>query len=540
MKSVVTIEQAMRDGKLFGAGLGDLATWRTWRTALKAAFGRPLVEDEERDVFTAIAGARRPPQGRVRELWAIIGRRGGKSRVAALIAAYIALFEPHHLARGETGMVLVLAASRVQAQVVFQYVVGMLQASPLLAREIDSITATEIRLRNGVVIATHANGFRTVRGRTLLACVMDEIAFWRDEASAVPDIETYRAVLPALATTHGMLIGISTPYRRSGLLHTKHRHYYGMDDDQILVVQGSSKQFNPTLDEKLIAAAVADDPQAMSEWEAEFRADISAFLDDEVIEAAIDHSRPLELPPRPGLHYRAFVDASGGRSDHYTVSIAHSEAERCIVDVVRGRVPPFDPQQVTREFAALAKEYRCFEVTGDNYAAQWVEQAWRDTGLSYRRSEHPRSDIYQNALPLFTRGIFSLPDHGRLLKELRLLERRTSRMGKDVIDHGRNGSDDYANAVCGAAVLATENKHVSIPASVLAQARIPRRPGGFVDGTRSRRFNYDRANQSSFGELMHRQQIGAVSQPTVRPHGLTGANVASFAEMVAHMKRGGL
>jgi hypothetical protein len=34
------------------------------------------------------------------------------------------------------------------------------------------------------------------------------------------------------------------------------------------------------------------------------------------------------------------------------------------------------------------------------------------------------------------------------------LERATHRGGRDTIDHPRNGSDDLANALCGAAVLA--------------------------------------------------------------------------------------
>ena len=33
--------------------------------------------------------------------------------------------------------------------------------------------------------------------------------------------------------------------------------------------------------------------------------------------------------------------------------------------------------------------------------------------------------------------------------ELRLLERRTHRSGKDTVEHPRNGHDDHANVVCG-------------------------------------------------------------------------------------------
>ena len=108
----------------------------------------------------------------------------------------------------------------------------------MLRKEIESITASEIRLKSGVIIGTHANSFRSIRGRTLLTVVFDEVALWRDEVSATPDIEVYRAALPALMTTKGMLIGISTPYRKIGLLHQKHRDHFGIDGDDVLVVQG--------------------------------------------------------------------------------------------------------------------------------------------------------------------------------------------------------------------------------------------------------------------------------------------------------------
>jgi hypothetical protein len=55
---------------------------------------------------------------------------------------------------------------------------------------------------------------------------------------------------------------------------------------------------------------------------------------------------------------------------------------------------------------------------------------------------------------LFARGGISLPDHPVLLRELRLLERRTHRSGKDSVDHGLRGHDDYANAVLGCAARA--------------------------------------------------------------------------------------
>jgi len=446
-----TIIDAISDPKLLGAALGPPQSWASWRVVLKAAFGLPLTEDEA-GIFASIAGARKPPAHRVRELWAIIGRRGGKSRIAAALACFLAAFTKHRLAPGEVGMVLVLAASRDQAQTVFAYIKGFLSASSMLRREIANVTAAEVTLRNGIVIAVHSNSFRTIRGRTLIAAIFDEVAFWRDEASATPDIEVYRAVLPALATTRGMLVGISSPYRKLGLLHQKHRDHFGADGDEVLVVKGGTRQFNPTLSEQTIETQRQADPTgAAAEWDAEFRSDISTFLDDELVDAAVEYGRPLELSPRPfPAFYRAFTDAAGGTgNDSYTLAIAHKEGEHYAVDLVRGTKGKFDPAQVTKDYAELLKQYRIGSVTGDHYGAEWVAGAWRDAGIVYVPSDIPKSAIYLESLPLFTRGLVRLPDHAKLLRELRLLERRTHRGGKDSVDHPRGGHDDHANAVCG-------------------------------------------------------------------------------------------
>lgn len=218
--------------------------------------------DEERKTFAAISGGRVLPLKRVRELWCIIGRRGGKSRMAAALACYFALFVKHKLAGGERGMVLVLAATTEQARVVFDYTLAFLNSSPVLQKEIASTTRSEIRLRNGIVIAIHANSFRGIRGRTLCACVFDEASWWRDDTTATPDTEVYTAVLPSLITTNGMLVGISSPYRRVGLMHAKHKQYFGVASDDTLVVQGSTLTFNQTLDPEAIAAQQQADPTA--------------------------------------------------------------------------------------------------------------------------------------------------------------------------------------------------------------------------------------------------------------------------------------
>jgi hypothetical protein len=212
----------------------------------------------------------------------------------------------------------------------------------------------------------------------------------------------------------------------------------------------------PRWRETTIERAIADDPEgAGAEWEATFRSDLAAFFDEATIGAAVDRDRPLELPPR-AHQYSAFVDPSGGRHDAFTICIGHEEGESFVADVVRGTKPPFDPQEVVKSYAALLKDYGITEVTGDGYSESWVETAFQDVGIAYQRSELKKSQLYLEALPLFMRGAVSIPDFQPLLRELRLLERSTHRSGRDTVDRSRNGSDDYANALCGCAVHAVK------------------------------------------------------------------------------------
>ena len=83
-------------------------------------------------------------------------------------------------------------------------------------------------------------------------------------------------------------------------------------------------------------------------------------MDDQTIDSCIEYGRPLELPPQPNVIYKAFTDASGGvAADTYTLGISHKDAEGlCILDVIRGTSGKFDPHQVTRDYAALCRDYR--------------------------------------------------------------------------------------------------------------------------------------------------------------------------------------
>ncbi len=81
-------------------------------------------------------------------------------------------------------------------------------------------------------------------------------------------------------------------------------------------------------------------------------------------------------------------------------------------------------------------------------------------GINYEPAESPKSELYRDLLPLINSGAVDLLEHDRLVTQLTSLERRTSRGGRDSIDHAPGAHDDVANAVAGA--LVTAYKELSV------------------------------------------------------------------------------
>ena len=179
----------------------------------------------------------------------------------------------------------------------------------------------------------------------------------------------------------------------------------------MLVVQADTRTMNPTVSQSVIDRAMEIDPiAAHAEYLAVFRSDVGGFMDAELIERAIEPGR-RERAPLPGIHYQAFVDPSGGAHDSFTIAIGHRDGDRHVVDVVRGVKPPFDPSNVVKEFCMLLHQYHLYSVVGDKYSGQWVVEAFRKEGITYKHAECSKSELYLESLPLFAQGVVDLLDY---------------------------------------------------------------------------------------------------------------------------------
>jgi hypothetical protein len=459
MSDRLTIVETLDHPELFAPHFAG-ESWARWRVVLKGLFGLPMTEGDAR-TFHELTGRVDPPCEQAREGWFVCGRRSGKSAVTALVGVFLACFRDYrpHLKAGERATVMLLAGDKKQARTLFRYARGLVESVPMLAAMVQRVSEESISFNSRVDLEIHTCSFRSVRGYTIAAALLDEVAYWYIDG-ANPDSEVVAALRPALATIPGsMLIGLSSPYSRRGVLWTAYERHFGREDSDVLVVQGATRALNPTIPEGVVARAYREDAAvAASEWEAQWRTDVAAFLDAEVVDRAVLRG-VSEIAPEPGRRYFAACDPSGGQHDAYTLAIAHAEGERVVLDLCRGRRAPFDPGDVTREFATICKRYGVSQVRGDKYGGEWPPEAWRANGLSYEPLDMTRSELYLEALPVLMAGRAQLLDQRVLVNELDALERRTGR-GRDVVDHPPRQYDDHANAAAAAIVLASRRRAV--------------------------------------------------------------------------------
>jgi hypothetical protein len=415
----LSLVKAATDPNLFGTALGDLSSWFAWITWMKAISGEklseklkcPLTGKTELEIFKECCGDRDPPTKPVKRAACICGRRSGKSRVASLVSTWKATctnFAPN-LAAGEVAVNINISPDRQQSRLVFEYIRGFLHSNPMFQQMVEHETRERIVLSTRCEIQILTASSRSSRGRAIPAAIFDESAFLFQSGYATSDTELARAIWPSMIQFENpLLLLISSPYAKSGLLWEWYSKYYGKNEEGVLIWQAPSITMNPLLNQEAIAQDLIEDAEGSeSEWLGRFRKSLSMHLNPEVVDDAVVPGR-YELEFQPNTLYSAFVDVSGGTRDSMTLAICHkehsSDGESLVLDLVREVVPDpkFDPAAVAKDFCKELARYHISDITGDRYAAQWCVSAFENEGVHYNPSVQSKSEIYLLVEPLFS------------------------------------------------------------------------------------------------------------------------------------------
>jgi hypothetical protein len=282
-------------------------------------------------------------------------------------------------------------------------------------------TKDDIELSNNVCLSVRAASARSLRGVTLVGLCADEAAHYNVEGNS-SDAEVLAACRPALATTGGLCVIASSPWRAEGEFYQLYKkHFASYDSNKVLVSRSTSRETNPELPQSVVDRAMARDPvKARCEYLSEFRTDISDWVPRAIIESAVDVG-VASRPPVPGLRYACFADAASGispaaggvaKGDTFSMAIGHrGENDTIIIDLVYAKTPPFNASAVVAEISAIARTYNNVStIVSDRFSAGFMAAELQRNGMAWKPADYDKSGLYSLALPLFTSSKIRLCD----------------------------------------------------------------------------------------------------------------------------------
>jgi len=220
---MIDLAQAIEDPNLLGSFFAT-ESFAPLRTVAKCLSGRPITDYSEDELaLVKTCTNQLPPTEPPKEFYCIAGRRSGKSLLGSACVVHRACLVDYSkvLTRGEKAVCMLVAPDRRQAGVAFSYIRSMITDTPLLAPLVVGETKETLTLSNQVGIEVHTASFRRLRGYTVACAVLDELAFFRSDDSSDPDTEIVNALRPSMSTVPtSLLLGISSPYSRRGVLYT--------------------------------------------------------------------------------------------------------------------------------------------------------------------------------------------------------------------------------------------------------------------------------------------------------------------------------
>ncbi|HWE72962.1 MAG TPA: hypothetical protein VG328_07370 [Stellaceae bacterium] len=458
---------------------------------LKWLDGRPLlstIEPYRRDTFMRVLYGF-DANGRPRYNMALIGRakKNNKTTDLILAALYRLLVWPSPAGND----CFILANDEQQAGDDLSLAKKLIAVNPVLANEVTVKAKSIDRIDGkGALTILPAGDVPGAHGKTFLFIGFDEIHGYRthDLFEALAPDPTRPDVLTWITSYAGIVHAPGVPlydFLQSGRRGDDPRMYfswYASDfgtDPTFNQLETPEQRANPSMASWPDAEGYLAQQKKRLPSNKYRRLHLNlpgapsgaAFSGEHVMAAIIPGRRALPYDSR--CRYTAFVDMSGGSNDDAVLAIAHKQDERLILDLIASQsgMPPFNPRAAVAKFAAILRDYRINLVIGDAYGGQTFRQDFQTYGVTYQvMTWNSASDLFEDFEPRLTASEVELLDVPKLQEQLLTLIWRGNKITHQSGDH-----DDFANAACGALLLAVARQGFVISPKALqwAQGRSP-------------------------------------------------------------------
>lgn len=372
-----------------------------------------------------------------------IGRRSGKSTLAALVANHACLLRPdldELSGIGGRSMAVVICPTDKQSQEMIATAAFIVRSSPLLAPLLVKETKGELEFANGVRFVSFPASSRSIVGRAVRCFILDEAAhFFDNESGAAHEVDRiFNAMLPATAQFQGKapVLVTSTPAGDANWFGIQVQKGRAGELEGGRVFHATSQDMNPNITQEFLDMEERRDPDSFrGEYLAELIGSGGAFIEPETVDANV--SRRQELTPADCLHWIAGFDASFSKDPAALVIVGRDrdQPDRLRVGLVHTWTPPKQPPQDAAERRALEdrllkeacdimQAWGVQTVITDNYAAGVVNEALQRRGFwvePYVLTMSSKLAMFISVKARLLSGTLELYEHETLVAELKRL-----------------------------------------------------------------------------------------------------------------------
>ena len=416
----------------------------------------------------------------------IIGRRGGKTTLSAMLAIYCAIIRnwKPYLKKTPFATVLVLSHTREFSDEIIELIRSLVEESPILSRLINKrktnskstlnlitpwIVNKELQ-RSRVQIKTSAASSKSTRGVAACAVLADEISFWNlDESLKETDEKIMKAVRPATKQfgDDALIIKLSSPGIKQGVLYGEYQKWQKKTlPANYVVFKTPSWVFNTILPKKEFIIEWRLDPDGFdTEYRANFVDSISNFISPEFVDMSVLAGVPHQAPDTSkDVKYFAAIDAAF-KKDKFTFSLVGVSENRVTQYVSKGwegtRHEPVRAHEVAEYIKNILKNFPVDYVAADQFAFQPLKEIFDQYNITLE--EHTfspvfKKKIYFNLKKLIHSQQLDLLDNPIQTKEIKELIVEVSGSGTIKIGHPAGGSDDFSDSLAISCLLATEGQ----------------------------------------------------------------------------------
>lgn len=401
----------------------------------KVAFGDqdPAdLEDNERDLaLQMFGGVERVDPSAKRYICLRLGRGSGKTTMCSAYAIYEAV--THDISKcgpGDVPYVIVIAPDKETAKLSVRMCREMIRSQPALERLIVSDTDNMIQLRrpDGRMVRIEAfaasRGGSAVRGRTIIAFLMDEAEFFMSNGEgggrdySVNDHDLFRALKPRLLRNgKGMLV--STPWPIETLMGTMFEENWGHPKTAVavkaptLLVRGSDPDVVAMVQDEL-----SKDPENARR---ELFCELDGFTGGEFFDAGalhtnLDNVYEFPHPFNPAWPVAVGCDFGFTRDSSAIAVVQWDGAHYRTVYLEELRPKPgspLKPSEVVAKFAAITKRYGSSFVVSDGYYREAIKEALHTHNLGLvdaPEGSKGKAESFQRTRSMLNEGRVRIPD----------------------------------------------------------------------------------------------------------------------------------